>query len=76
VPKNHDAPLGSGAYLDRKPMSMVKHESRTHKSSHFVRARIARNHLAGPSNQGWLEALDKLDVTLVHIQAVVTDVDV
>ena len=33
-------------------------------------------HLAGPSNQGWLEALDKLDATLLHIQAVATDAEV
>jgi hypothetical protein len=31
-------------------------------------------HLTGPSNQGWLEALDKLDATLLHIQAVATAV--
>src|SRR5262249_35546753 len=30
-------------------------------------------HLAGPSNQGWLEALEKLDATLLHIQAAATD---
>jgi uncharacterized protein YndB with AHSA1/START domain len=33
-------------------------------------------HLAGPSNQGWLEALDKLDATLLHIQAAATDAEV
>lgn len=33
-------------------------------------------HLAGPSNQGWLEALEKLDATLLHIQATATDVEV
>jgi uncharacterized protein YndB with AHSA1/START domain len=33
-------------------------------------------HLAGPSNQGWLEALDKLDATLHHIQAIATDAEV
>jgi hypothetical protein len=33
-------------------------------------------HLAGPSNQGWLEALDKLDASLLHIQAVATDAEV
>jgi hypothetical protein len=32
--------------------------------------------LAGPSNQGWLEALDKLDATLLHIQAAATDAEV
>jgi hypothetical protein len=33
-------------------------------------------HLAGPSNQGWLEALDKLDASLLRIQAVATDAEV
>jgi uncharacterized protein YndB with AHSA1/START domain len=33
-------------------------------------------HLAGPSNQGWLEALDKLDATLLHIRSVTTDAEV
>jgi DNA-binding transcriptional ArsR family regulator len=33
-------------------------------------------HLAGPSNQGWLEALEKLDAALVHLQAAVTDAPV
>jgi uncharacterized protein YndB with AHSA1/START domain len=33
-------------------------------------------HLAGPSNQGWLEALEKLDATLLHAQAAATDVEV
>jgi hypothetical protein len=33
-------------------------------------------HLAGPSNQGWLEALEKLDATLLHIQAAATDAEV
>jgi uncharacterized protein YndB with AHSA1/START domain len=33
-------------------------------------------HLAGPSNQGWLEALEKLDATLLHIQAATTDGEV
>lgn len=30
-------------------------------------------HLAGPSKQGWLEALEKLDGTLLHIHASTTD---
>ena len=33
-------------------------------------------HLAGPSNQGWLEALEKLDATLLHVQAAATDAEV
>jgi uncharacterized protein YndB with AHSA1/START domain len=33
-------------------------------------------HLAGPSNQGWLEALEKLDATLLHAQAAATDIEV
>jgi uncharacterized protein YndB with AHSA1/START domain len=33
-------------------------------------------HLAGPSNQGWLEALDKLDASLLHIQAAAFDAEV
>jgi len=33
-------------------------------------------HLAGPSNQGWLEALEKLDTTLLDIQTAATDVEV
>jgi uncharacterized protein YndB with AHSA1/START domain len=33
-------------------------------------------HLAGPSNQGWLEALDKLDASLLHIHAVAADAEV
>jgi DNA-binding transcriptional ArsR family regulator len=33
-------------------------------------------HLAGPGNQGWLEALEKLDATLLHIQAAPTDAEV
>ena len=33
-------------------------------------------HLTGPSTQGWLEALDKLDATLLHIQAAATDAEV
>jgi hypothetical protein len=33
-------------------------------------------HLAGPSNQGWIEALDKLDATLLHIQAAAADAEV
>jgi hypothetical protein len=32
--------------------------------------------LAGPSNEGWLEALEKLDATLLRIQAVATDAEV
>lgn len=32
-------------------------------------------HLAGPSNQGWLEAFEKLDTTLHHLQAVAADVE-
>ena len=30
-------------------------------------------HLAGPSNQGWLEALEKLDAALLDIRAAATD---
>jgi hypothetical protein len=30
-------------------------------------------HLAGPGNQGWLEALEKLGATLLPIQAAATD---
>jgi catechol 2,3-dioxygenase-like lactoylglutathione lyase family enzyme len=33
-------------------------------------------HLAGPGNQGWLEALEKLYATLLHIQAAATDAEV
>ena len=33
-------------------------------------------HLTGPSTQGWLEALDKLDATLLDIQAAATDAEV
>jgi hypothetical protein len=33
-------------------------------------------HLARPSNQGWLEALEKLEATLLHIQAAATDAEV
>ena len=33
-------------------------------------------HLAGPGNQGWLEALEKLDATSLHIQATATDAEV
>jgi hypothetical protein len=33
-------------------------------------------HLAGPSNQGCLEALEKLDATLLHVQAVAIDAEV
>jgi Activator of Hsp90 ATPase homolog 1-like protein len=33
-------------------------------------------HLAGPSNRGWLEALEKLDATLLHIQTAATDAEV
>ena len=33
-------------------------------------------HLAGPGNQGWLEALEKLDAILLHIQAAATDAEV
>jgi hypothetical protein len=33
-------------------------------------------HLAGPSNRGWLEALEKLDATLLHVQAAATDAEV
>ena len=33
-------------------------------------------HLARPSNQGWLEAFEKLDATLLDIQAAATDVEV
>ena len=33
-------------------------------------------HLARPSNQGWLEAFEKLDATLLHAQAASTDVEV
>ncbi len=33
-------------------------------------------HLAAPSNQGRLEALEKLDATLLHIQAAATDAEV
>jgi uncharacterized protein YndB with AHSA1/START domain len=33
-------------------------------------------HLAGPSSQGWLEALEKLDATLLHAQGATTDVEV
>jgi hypothetical protein len=44
------------------------------------RTRIDRQwlpgHLAGPSNQGWLEALDKLDATLLHIHAAATNAEV
>ena len=32
-------------------------------------------HRAGPSNQGWLEALEKLDATLMHVQAAATDAE-
>jgi uncharacterized protein YndB with AHSA1/START domain len=28
-----------------------------------------------PRNRGWLEALDKLDATLLHIQALATDAE-
>jgi uncharacterized protein YndB with AHSA1/START domain len=30
----------------------------------------------GPSNHGWLEALEKLDATLLHAQAAATDIEV
>lgn len=33
-------------------------------------------HLAGPSNQGWLEAFEKLDATLLHLQAATADIEV
>jgi hypothetical protein len=33
-------------------------------------------HLAGPTNQGWIEALEKLDATLLNIQAAGTDAQV
>ena len=33
-------------------------------------------HLAGPTNQGWLEALEKLEATLLHNQAAATDAEV
>jgi len=33
-------------------------------------------HLTGPSTQGWLEALDKLDAALLDIQAAATDAEV
>jgi hypothetical protein len=33
-------------------------------------------HLAGPSNQGWFEALEKLDATLLHIQAAASGAEV
>jgi len=33
-------------------------------------------HLAGPGNQGWLESLEKLDATLLHLQAAATSADV
>ena len=33
-------------------------------------------HLAGPSNQGWFEAFEKLDATLLHLQAVAADIEV
>jgi uncharacterized protein YndB with AHSA1/START domain len=32
-------------------------------------------HLAGPTNQGWLEAFEKLETTLHHLQAVAADVE-
>ena len=31
--------------------------------------------LAGPGNQGWLEALEKLDATMLHLQAATTDAE-
>ena len=33
-------------------------------------------HLAGPSNKGWLEALEKLEAALLDIQAAATDAQV
>lgn len=33
-------------------------------------------HLAGPGNQGWLEAFEKLDATLLHLQAATADIEV
>ena len=33
-------------------------------------------HLAGPSIQGWREAFDKLDATLLHLQAATADIEV
>ena len=30
----------------------------------------------GPSNQGWLEAFEKLDATLLHLQAARADIEV
>jgi uncharacterized protein YndB with AHSA1/START domain len=33
-------------------------------------------HLIGPSNQGWFEALDKLDATLLRIQSIAVDTEV
>ena len=33
-------------------------------------------HLAGPSNQGWLEAFEKLDTTLHRLQTATADIEV
>jgi uncharacterized protein YndB with AHSA1/START domain len=33
-------------------------------------------HLAGPSSQGWDEAFEKLDATLLHLQAIAADIEV
>ena len=33
-------------------------------------------HLAGPSNRGWLEAFEKLDATLLRLQAATADIEV
>lgn len=33
-------------------------------------------HLAGPSNQGWLEAFEKLDATLLRLRAATADIEV
>jgi hypothetical protein len=39
-------------------------------------ASAASRRLAGPNNQGWLQAFAKLDATLLHAQSVATDVEV
>jgi hypothetical protein len=38
--------------------------------------RVAPAPLAGPSNQGWLEAFEKLDATLLRVQAATADIEV
>jgi hypothetical protein len=40
------------------------------------RWRVGSRRSSAPSNQGWLEALEKLDATLLRIQAAATDAEV